>query len=215
VPGYFKCECGCTQSFASEDCNGGITIKEAEKIGWRKIGGSWVCPICCGNTAALEAMFDKALDAAINHVDDEHGEKCESCGCDIEAAEERAAKSLEEYGWYAHLVYNDPKYPYNCNIHTHGFQANFSHPDLQICMPLDPQVVQGVLIGALKQIEEGAKFEVGQIAYNFIKEGYPVTFARSEECGREVLRIILPDQNKNLDPDTMAPEFSEQWLNTL
>jgi len=43
---FFKCHCGREQSFAPSSKPGGITVKEAESIGWVKLKGKWVCPIC-------------------------------------------------------------------------------------------------------------------------------------------------------------------------
>lgn len=54
----FKCACGRKQSYAPEGVRGGITEKEAELIGWRKIDGKWVCPICTGNTGNLGKVFN-------------------------------------------------------------------------------------------------------------------------------------------------------------
>ncbi len=208
IPGYFKCECGCSQTFASEDCEGGITEKEAESVGWRKINGTWKCPPCCGNTAALDAIFEKA--------DSCDEEDCNMlCEQGLEAVEEHAAKSLKEYGWYVHFISNDSGCPYNSNAHTHGLAENFDHINLQICIPLDSTIIHGVLSEAVKDIKNGIKFEAGKVYDKLLKGDYPVTFAKVKEGKREVLRIILPDQYKCLDRDNMEPEYRDQWDGAL
>ena len=54
----FVCDCGRKQSYAPPDKRGGITEKEAESVGWRKMAdGKWKCPFCCGNTGALYKVF--------------------------------------------------------------------------------------------------------------------------------------------------------------
>jgi len=53
----FICSCGRIQSYAPEDKHGGITEGEAELVGWRKIAGRWVCPLCTGNTSNLFKVF--------------------------------------------------------------------------------------------------------------------------------------------------------------
>jgi len=56
----FICKCGRKQSYAPKNKSGGITEKEAEHIGWRKmVDGSWQCPFCCGNTDRLFKIFGK------------------------------------------------------------------------------------------------------------------------------------------------------------
>lgn len=53
----FECKCGRKQSYAPPDKSGGITKREAELVGWRKINGKWVCPFCSGNTKNLFKVF--------------------------------------------------------------------------------------------------------------------------------------------------------------
>ena len=62
----FKCKCGRKQRRMPKMMHGGITVKEAEKIGWRLIGGKWTCPFCCGNTDALFAVFESQTQPPTN-----------------------------------------------------------------------------------------------------------------------------------------------------
>ena len=52
--------CGRKQIYKPKDESGGITIKEAESVGWRKIKNKWKCPFCCDNTDALFRVFNKS-----------------------------------------------------------------------------------------------------------------------------------------------------------
>jgi len=204
IADYFKCECGCMQSYASEDTRGGITEKEAEQIGWRKINNAWRCPKCCGNTEALDKIFD-------------HAQECECLGCSQgqEAVQKCEQEGIEKVGWYGHMVMSDPDYPHDCNVHTHGIKENFDHLDLQICLPLPQYVLQGVLNTITEKIREGEVFEAGKVYDGLLHKEYPLTFAASTECNRDVLRIIFPDQYKNLDPATMEPDYKKQWDGTF
>jgi hypothetical protein len=56
---FFSCDCGRQQAYADENTGGGITEKEAEQIGWRKVGGKWRCPFCCNNLGVLKNIFYK------------------------------------------------------------------------------------------------------------------------------------------------------------
>lgn len=42
----FSCMCGRSQAFAREMKKGGVTIEEAEGIGWTFDRGAWWCPFC-------------------------------------------------------------------------------------------------------------------------------------------------------------------------
>lgn len=55
----FECACGRKQSYAPATKRGGVTEKEAEWIGWRKINGEWNCPFCTGNKNNLKRIFNK------------------------------------------------------------------------------------------------------------------------------------------------------------
>lgn len=57
--GEFVCRCGRRQKYAVEGDKGGVTEKEAEWIGWRKIDGWWTCPFCTGNTDNLNRIWGK------------------------------------------------------------------------------------------------------------------------------------------------------------
>lgn len=56
----FECACGRKQTYKPANKSGGITEKEAELVGWRKINGKWECPFCTGNTTNLYKVFEKA-----------------------------------------------------------------------------------------------------------------------------------------------------------
>ena len=172
-------------------------IKKAEICGWRKINNNWVCPKCNGI------------------IIDESKEKCKCIACEhgmdvLKAMEE---KSLKNMGWYAHIILNDHNCPFNYNIHTHGVRENFQHLDLQICFPLDPKNAHTILTNIINQIKSGKKYEIGKpIIDNYVlKDNYPFLFVKTKENSRDVFRIILCDEKKSLDRETM--KYNEQWKN--
>jgi len=118
----------------------------------------------------------------------------------VDALEQKEKEGVEKYGWYAHAVPGDFKNsPTGMNIHTHHIQESFNHPDLQIVISVSPSqfgVMMSILHNAVNNfIKKGEKFEVGKEYKNIVGNGYSVTFAKTKECGREVLRMILPDKN--------------------
>lgn len=195
----FICECGNKQR--KESPRGIITERDLERFGWRKINEKWMCPVCIDNRANL------------NNTDDIHDCSCAVCAEGMEKIVEWERKSMKEYGWYAHIVMNDPDCPYNYNIHTHGVPRSFDHPDLQICCPMDPRIAHGVLGNIIEQIKAGKKYETDKpIIDEVVLGGYPFLLTKARECDREVLRVIVSDKHKNIDRETM--ELSKQWEGT-
>lgn len=103
-------------------------------------------------------------------------------------------ESMEKMGWYAHYVFNCDKSPANTNIHTHGVLESFNHKDLQICLPLPPNIAHGVFYTIIENIRKGKTYEVGQL-YDDVLHGYSVKFIKAREMDRTVLRIVLPDKD--------------------
>lgn len=52
--------CERTQSYAPADRQGGVTVKEAKGLGWRKTERGWVCPLCSGDDAGLRKVWKGA-----------------------------------------------------------------------------------------------------------------------------------------------------------
>ena len=130
--------------------------------------------------------------------------ECAVCRDGIDAIEERERQNMETVGWYAHYVPDADDCPYGINYHTHGSDHSFNHLDMQVCLAADPQTLHHVLSIAVGKIKEGAKFEHGKTYDDLIEpangEGtYKVLMLEAEECGRKVLRLIMPDKHGKLD----------------
>jgi len=114
---------------------------------------------------------------------------------------------IGRYGFYIHFVL-DANY---ANIHTHGVAESFDHPDLQIVINIDRQTASSLLHTVVDQIKEGKVIQTG-VDYTEIAN-LPTRFIRATECGRPVLRLIIPDRAGTLDKDTMDPMFARQYDN--
>lgn len=141
----------------------------------------------------------------LNHTDCE----CAVCRDGLEAVEARERQAIEELGWYAHFVPNDPDYPYGVNYHTHGFEESFGHLDMQICLPIHPNMAHGILSIAVEKIKAGFKFEHGEKYEDLIEAKdpslkYEVLMLEAEECDRKVLRLIMPDKAGKFDGELAA-----------
>ena len=195
--------CGCGRKQREHTSLKTFTEKNVEEIGWRKIDGEWVCPLCCNNKAAL------------NNMDNIHDLSCECCADGMEAREKRERECIERDGWFSHIIQYAPGYPYDFNMHTHGLKENFDHPDLQICLPIDYKIAYAFVVHFIEQIKKGKKYIAGTpfVDNDVFANDHPIQMAWAKEGNRDVLRIILSDQYKSLDRETM--ELHEQWEGTF
>lgn len=153
-----------------------------------------------------------------NEHDDEKCENphCDACKYGMEEVERRERMNLEKYGWIAHVVPEYEGSPLDFNLHTHGVQENFDHPDFEVVLPMNPVIIMGMLHNIVNRIKEGETFVTGRQYTNLIyAEGpgrnLPVEFAESTECGRRVLRVILPDEDLSTNRANMKHPFVHQW----
>ena len=136
--------------------------------------------------------------------------KCTCCEKGAAATRAMEQEMVAKVGWYGHYVFDDPSYPFDVNIHTHGIDKKYKHPDLQTCLPLPQEIAHGILWSVVDQIKAGKKFQAGDKAFDIINN-YPVTFIDAIELERKVLRIILPDPAGTLDKDEMDEPYFKQW----
>lgn len=137
---------------------------------------------------------------------------CEICSGKktLADAEKMAEKAMAKCGWYAHLVGGDDCSPTGFNYHTHGFVESFDHLDIQIVLPMPQDLCHSVANTVVKNIKKkGQKYSPGKL-YDNIMKGYNVEFQYATECGRRVLRLLLPDKNgKSKDSET--EQYRLQW----
>ncbi len=113
----------------------------------------------------------------------------------MEALKKLEKDCIEKFGWYAHFVVDDPMCPDNTNFHTHNLKEAFGHKDLQICLGIRPEMAHSLLTSVIDEIKKGVKFETGKEYDNVFGNGFKAKFIDAFECGRQVLRLIIPDQN--------------------
>lgn len=141
----------------------------------------------------------------------EPNHRCVVCEDGLGALVERERQMMEEHGWYIHAVQDDKQFPFKFNAHTHGVTENFNHPDLQIVFPLQFGVINSLLKIVIDRIKEGERFEPGKRYSEICGDDYEVVFVETEEGGRKVLRMIIPDVDNGLDPSVMQSPFEEQF----
>jgi hypothetical protein len=106
---------------------------------------------------------------------------------------------MKQRGWIMHYVLYPP-FPSGewVNCHTHGLQAKFGHVDFQLVYPLGLDTANNIMDLLVEQIEAGRKFAPGDKPTEIIKR-FPVTFVAAVEDHNQVLRIIFPDRDGNLE----------------
>jgi hypothetical protein len=153
---------------------------------------------------------------------DEHDPRCsvdklESAGLShnaaIEALRRNEQAQLAKHGWISHYVFDDPDTPTGINVHSHGVQENFGHPDFQIIIPLATETAWGILANLVDGVKAGHRFKPGTTAA-WIILGYDVGFADATEGGRDVLRVIIPDPEGRVRRGEMDAEYGRQFEGT-
>lgn len=129
----------------------------------------------------------------------------------LKRAEAWEREMMAKHGWYAHFVTGeDPQSPTGFNAHTHGLERTFGHPDVQIVVPLPPDLAHGVMVSIVDLLKKGVRLEPGR-RYEEVLQGYHVEFAWADESGRRVLRAILPDKDDRTAKGEIGEPYSEQW----
>lgn len=120
---------------------------------------------------------------------------------------------IKKYGFITHFVYSPDKSPW-ANYHTHGLAETKRHLDLQIVLPINPELAQNIIWSVVKLIDNKRVLKDGDLVDGVIQK-YPIKLKKVTESNREVLRIILPDENglfyddKNCTPLYAAQEFAK------
>ncbi len=119
---------------------------------------------------------------------------------------------LRIHGWYLYYLADENIAPLGLLAYTCGIPRNFNHHlDFQIVMPIDRNRVLGIFHNLVDGIRSGRRFRAGVRAQGIIPN-YSVTFMLADQGDRTVLRVILPDDEDNLEPGTFArPEFELQY----
>ena len=131
---------------------------------------------------------------------------------------------MAEIDWIIHIVANgmrcqdcgkieNPFPQYICNAHTHGM-AKYGHQDFQLVIHMPPQEMGYVLNTLGLRVQAGERYQSGDLV-DGIFEDCSIRLDEVEECGRKVLRVIIPDSQNRFpeDPECDYP-YSFQLIPT-
>ncbi len=123
-------------------------------------------------------------------------ENCDCVYCKLgqEAADKMQKDAIDRFGWTAHYVVDDSDCPYGINAHTHNIYESLGHKDFQICFNIKPQLINTLFFNLANDVKNGKTYESGK-KYDNVLTNYQVEFLDAKECGRDVLRLLIPDEN--------------------
>lgn len=127
---------------------------------------------------------------------------------------EREKELLSKYGFIIHNVFPSSEDEILWSHHTHGLKENFNHIDLEIVLPVNPNIAGSVIHGMVELIKEGESFENKLVSDKVIKD-YDVQLIKTTEGNREVLRIVLPDINGKFPSDEDCEDIYKNQLDDL
>lgn len=93
------------------------------------------------------------------------------------------------------------KFPdYICNAHTHGMDR-YGHMDFQMVIHAPQKEMCYILNEFGRRVQAGERFKAGDMVEGIFLD-CPVRLDEFEECGRTVLRIIIPDSRNRFPEDS-------------
>lgn len=103
--------------------------------------------------------------------------------------------------------------PYACNAHTHGMER-YHHPDFQLVLHYPHQEIARILNTMGRRVQSGERFKAGDIVEGIYMD-CPVRLDAAEECGRNVLRVVIPDKyNRFPEEENCMERYRIQLLST-
>jgi len=96
-------------------------------------------------------------------------------------------------GWA--MIYHRRDSILYCDYQTCGLPEVYSHPNLQIVLPLSMEQARQMLMALIHYIQMGVLFEPGN-EYVDILEGHSLRVSQHRNEGENVLRVIVSDETR-------------------
>lgn len=133
----------------------------------------------------------------------------------IKEIKAKETKLMKEYGFVIHNIFSQSKEDVLWDSHTHGLKENFNHIDLQIVLPIEPNLINSIIHSMVTQIKEGETFE-DKIISDKVIANYDVQLVKIKDSdNRELLRIVLPDINGKFPCDEDCADIYKNQLDDL
>jgi hypothetical protein len=120
---------------------------------------------------------------------------------------------LESHGWYSHFIIPEDNEQKWVNFHTHGLPELYGQLDFQFVLPIDHNTLHALTAKLVTRVIKGERFTAGMRVTGIVRK-YDVLLVKTTETRsikRQVLRVILPDKDGNLDKATTSGIFAAQF----
>ena len=77
---------------------------------------------------------------------------------DMISIEKKHDELIKKYGFVIHNVFPNSPDEGSVSHHTHGLKENFNHMDLEIALPIHPQIAGSVFHSMVHSIKNGESF---------------------------------------------------------
>ena len=124
---------------------------------------------------------------------------------------QKKGELINKYGFVFHSVFPDSKDEILWSHHTHGLKENFNHTDLEIVLPVAPNIAGSIFHGMVDLIKNGESFE-NKLVSDKVIVNYDVQLVKVSDGKRELLRIVLPDEMGRFPGDK---DCSDIYINQL
>jgi hypothetical protein len=131
----------------------------------------------------------------------------------LAAVQRRHDASIAAHGFVVHIVPDQPDSPTGFSCHTHGLPASFGHPDFEVVLPLPYEAAGELLARLVARVKAGARYAAGD-REDRVADAGDVAFAAATECGRDVLRVIVPDPRGRTARGEIDGGYAVQWEGT-
>lgn len=118
---------------------------------------------------------------------------------------DKGIKDINENGCLIHYV-NDMYGEGIPSIHTHGFKEKYNADDIEIVLRVSKKTAKGIC-DTIKDKYEKGEFIEPYVYYRNIIKNYSVMFVETtDNSGRTLLRLLLPDVNGRMPYDNDVDE---------
>ena len=132
--------------------------------------------------------------------------------------------SNKTHEWVIHYVNNkictecegdqDDDTALKANIHTHGLLENYNHLEIQICLPIHPELAFSILNEVAYKVKGGKVF-CENTRYSEVLQNLDVLMVKAKDEGVDILRLIIPDKDGNLDKEKLTGDYQMQYKGIL
>ena len=98
-----------------------------------------------------------------------------------------------KYNWQIDYVFGLEEQGDVINAHTHGME-NYGHLDFQIVIPFRLEHIYSLLNAMGERVRKGEVFKSGDVVSR-LYQNVNIRLESFKESGRDVLRLIIPDQS--------------------